>query len=617
MLRRSHTCGELNLEALGKSVTLCGWVHRRRDHGGLIFFDLRDRWGLTQVVFNPTEDVPLEKGLAPLEKGLAPLEKGLGPLRERVKNLRPEFCIAIQGQVAQRPKGTENPKLATGMIEVKVQRLEILNESITPPFEIDVERGLSEELRYKYRYLDLRKESQIRSLKLRHQVLRVIRNVLDAEEFLEVETPILTKSTPEGARDYLVPSRLNPGQFYALPQSPQLYKQLLMVSGLDRYYQIARCFRDEDLRADRQPEFTQLDLEMSFVDEGTIFALMEKLFQAIWKEVLHQELKVPFLRMTYAECMERFGTDKPDLRYEMHLMDLTQDFSKTSFQRFRKVLDAGGVLKALVVPGGDSLSGKAVDQLTEIARENGAKGLVTIRVTENGLQSPFAKHLEEKLLSDAVSRTKAKVGDLILLVADEPMRAASVLGVLRVHLADQLKLVPEGKFLFVWVHGFPLFQYNPEEKRWNSEHHPFTAPVEEDLPRLTKDPGSVRARSYDLVVNGVELGSGSIRIHNREIQQAIFQTLGFPEKEIRERFGFLLEAFRFGAPPHGGIAPGIDRLIALIAGTSSIRDVMAFPKTQKGIDLMMGAPSPVDPKQLKELGIRLEIPKPVRTVVSK
>ena len=585
MLKRTHTCGALRAADIGKPARLCGWVHRRRDHGGLIFIDLRDRWGLTQVVFNPAAG---------------------GELHGRAKELRSEFCIAVEGTVQKRPAGTENPKIPTGEIEVAAAGMELFNASATPPFEIAGDAEVSEELRYTYRYLDLRRPELRDRLLLRHKVLKVIRKVLDAEEFTELETPVLTKSTPEGARDYLVPSRLNHGSFFALPQSPQLYKQLLMVAGFDRYYQIARCFRDEDLRADRQPEFTQLDIEISFVDEETIFALIEKIFTAVWKEALGKELAVPFPRLTYAECLRRFGSDKPDLRYGMELLDLTRSFAGTGFERFRDAIAKGSVVRGLVAPGAGGMTGKQVDGLTELAKQSGALGLVTIRVTEKELVCPVAKHLGEETMKRIVSDAGAKVGDLILLVADSPDRAGLILSGLRGHLAQVLNLIPEGKFAFAWVTDFPLFKWNAETKRWDSEHHPFTAPKQEDRSSLESDPGKVLSRSYDLALNGVELGSGSIRIHDRQTQEAIFRVLGLPEQEVKDRFGFLLDAFRYGAPPHGGIAPGVDRLIALITNASSIREVIAFPKTQKAVDLMVGAPSEASPNQLKELGINVK-----------
>ena len=583
-MKRTHDCGALDANSVGQGVTLCGWVHRRRDHGGLIFIDLRDRWGLTQVVFHPSEGVELHA---------------------RAKDLRSEFCVVVRGKVNHRPAGTENPKIATGMIEVLAQGLEILNASATPPFEISGEEDVSEELRYTYRYLDLRRAELRDRLILRHQVLRIIRRVLDEERFIEVETPVLTKSTPEGARDYLVPSRLSPGRFYALPQSPQLYKQLLMVAGFDRYYQIARCFRDEDLRAERQPEFTQLDLEMSFVDEETIFQLVEKIFAAIWDGLFHRPLTTPFPRMTYRECLERFGTDKPDVRFGLELKDWTASFRETPFQRFRDVLAKGGVVRGLVATGAAVLSGKAIDSLTEVAKQAGALGLVTVRVAPSELICPMAKHLGQETLQRVVADAGAREGDLLLLVADEREQACRILGTLRNYVGQQLGLIPAGDFAFLWVTDFPLFKFDSDAKRWNSEHHPFTAPMEEDLARLESDPGSVRSRSYDLVLNGVELGSGSIRIHQRLVQEKIFHILGMADQEVQERFGFLLDAFRYGAPPHGGIAPGIDRLIALLTAAPSIREVIAFPKTQKAVDLMVDAPSEVSAAQLKELGISL------------
>lgn len=585
MSGRTHTCGELTAGQAGERVRLAGWVHRRRDHGGLIFIDLRDRFGLTQVVFNPEGD---------------------RDLHARAEGLRAEFCVEIEGRVTVRPKGTENPKLATGAIEVRAERLTVLSASDTPPFEVEAEgKELSEELRFAHRYLDLRRSGRLRHLEVRHRVVRVIRRVLDEAGFLEIETPVLTKSTPEGARDFLVPSRLNPGSFYALPQSPQLYKQLLMVAGVDRYYQIARCFRDEDLRADRQPEFTQLDLEMSFVTEQEIFSLTERIFREIWSEVLGKELEVPFERLTFEECMRRFGTDKPDLRFGLEIQDLTGVFEGSGFERFRSVLEGGGRILGVAAPGGGSLSAKAVDALTETAKVHGAKGLVSVRVTSEGLVCPVSKHLETDRLRRAVEAAGAGLGDLLLLVADAELRARTALGAAREDLIGRLNLEPKRPFAFAWVTGFPLFQYNEEGARWDSEHHPFTAPVEEDLPFLEKEPGRVRARSYDLVVNGIELGSGSIRIHRRDVQEAVFRVLRLDSKEASERFGFLLEAFRFGAPPHGGIAPGLDRLVALLTGAPSIREVIAFPKTQKGMDLTVGAPSPVSEQQLKELGISL------------
>ena len=610
-------CGQVGPSAVGQGVTVCGWVHRRRDHGGLTFIDVRDRSGILQVVFNP---------------------QGQTAAHTAARELRAEYVVQVTGVVRTRPAGTENPKLATGAVELEATAVTVLNPSATPPFEL-VEEGTeaAEELRYTYRYLDLRRPVMQERLRVRHQALRVIREFLDREGFLEVETPILTKSTPEGARDYLVPSRLNPGLFYALPQSPQLFKQLLMVAGVERYYQIARCFRDEDLRADRQPEFTQLDLELSFVDEEQIFHLMERLFHELFRQALGMGLTIPFPRLSYAEAVRRFGTDKPDLRYGLELADVSTCFAETGFERFRSVLAAGGVIQAIAVPGGGVVGTKEVDRLTEMAKRWGAQGLVSIRVTPpppaggtgrssaaggreapagpsaggggvtpQELASPVAKHVGQPTLRRVVEATHAAPGDLILLVADQPAVAREVLDRLRRHLAESLQLIPANRWDFVWILDFPLFTFNTETHRWDSAHHPFTAPREQDLPRLGSDPGAVRARSYDLVVNGFELGSGSIRIHSREVQQQIFRILGMSEPEQQQRFGFLLEAFQYGAPPHGGIAFGIDRLAALVAGSATIREVIAFPKTQKAVDLMTGAPGAVRPEQLRELGISVQ-----------
>ena len=586
MLKRTHTCGQLTASHIGQDVVLCGWVNSRRDHGSLIFFDVRDRYGLTQVVCNPE------------------IDQGLHELAHAVRS---EFVVCVKGKVSSRPAGTENPKLATGSVEIVARSLEILNPAKALPFEINDDKDISEELRLSYRFLDLRRERMKQNLLLRSRVFKVIRDFMDSEGFAEFETPMLTKSTPEGARDYLVPSRVNPGMFFALPQSPQLFKQLLMVAGMDKYYQIARCFRDEDLRKDRQPEFTQLDIEMSFVDEEDIFSLMERLMQRIFKQAIGHELAIPFLRLPYQEAMQRFGTDKPDLRYGMELQDVSDIVAESPFQVFQKVRQAGGKIVALNAPkAGAGLSLKELDELTQRAQSLGAKGLVWIKIAGDDVQSPVKKHIGEAVLAGLRAKLNAQPDDLILLVADKPKTALAVLGQLRVDMAERLGIIPEGEFRFLWVVDFPLFAYNEEEKRWVSEHHPFTAPKEEDMGYLDNDCGRVRSRSYDLVVNGSELGSGSIRIHRQELQQKIFSLLGLTAEETKQKFGFLLEAFQYGAPPHAGIAPGLDRLMTLLTQSTSIRDVIAFPKNQKAACLLTGAPSAVSGVQLKELHLTIK-----------
>lgn len=584
-MRRTHTCGELTKDDIGAKVVLCGWVHKRRDHGGLIFIDLRDREGLTQIVFNP--EVSKE-------------------LHETAGALRSEYVIEIEGEVKARPEGTENPKLRTGEIEIAVNKITVLNPSQTPPFEIEDETQFSEELRFAYRFLDLRRGPPRDKLFIRHKILQTIRNFLDDEGFIEVETPILTKSTPEGARDYLVPSRLNPGKFYALPQSPQLFKQILMVAGFDKYFQIAKCFRDEDLRADRQPEFTQLDMEMSFVDEGDIFDVTERLMKEIFKIAIDVDLKLPFPRLKYNESIERFGTDKPDTRFEMELVDLTDTLRGSEFQAFEKVISQnGGAIEGLKIKGKADMTRSDIDSLTQLAVQFGAKGLAYFKVTDTGVESPIAKFFGGERLSMAVNKMLAEKGDLIILVADRKETVREILSQLRLAIAQKLDLIKKNAFNFLWVTEFPLFKYNEEEKRWESEHHPFTAPFEEDLHFIESEPQRVRARAYDLVLNGVEVASGSIRIHDRSTQTQIFKAIGLSEEEAKSRFGFLLEAFSYGAPPHGGIAPGLDRLIAMMTNSASIREVIAFPKTQKAVCFLTGAPSEVSEKQLKELGLRL------------
>ncbi|MFH2138594.1 MAG: aspartate--tRNA ligase [Candidatus Omnitrophota bacterium] len=582
---RTHNCVELNEKHLDQEVKLCGWVHARRDHGGLIFIDLRDREGITQTVFNPETHKELH---------------------EKARILRSEFVIAVKGVVKMRPEGTENIKIPTGKIEIQVTELEVLNTSKPLPFEVSDDKDVGEEIRLTYRYLDLRRAKLKRNILLRSKVFKVIRDYMDQEGFVEIETPILTKSTPEGARDYLVPSRLNPGEFYALPQSPQLFKQILMVSGFDKYYQIAKCFRDEDLRKDRQPEFTQLDIEMSFVDEEIIFSLIERLMAKIFAAALNKKIKFPFPQIPYAEAMRRFGSDKPDTRFGMELIDLCTVFMESSFRVFKNVLESGGKVMGINAKGGARLSAKELDELTQFAVACGAKGLVWVKVHIDGMQSPVKKHLGDELMSKLTQQLQASEGDLMLIVADAPRTAMSVLGQIRTRISQQLDIVKSDNFNFLWVTDFPLFQYNEEEKRWDSEHHPFTAPRQEDIEFMDKDLSKVVSRAYDLVVNGVELGSGSIRIHKQELQKKIFDILGMDEESTKMKFGFLLEAFNYGAPPHGGFAPGLDRLMTLLTDSPSIRDVIAFPKTQKAICPLTSAPSEIAQKQLNELHLTIK-----------
>ncbi len=582
--KRSSYCGEVSQDYVGKKITLAGWVQRRRDHGGLIFIDLRDREGIVQLVFNPADG---------------------GTVHEKAHELRSEHVIAVKGVVRKRPEGTENPALKTGLVEVAAAELKLLNDSAPLPFIIEDETDVAETTRLKYRYLDLRRPSLQKKLILRHRVAMTARNYLSQRGFIEVETPALTKSTPEGARDFLVPSRLNPGSFFALPQSPQLFKQILMISGFDRYFQIVKCFRDEDLRADRQPEFTQIDAEMSFVDREDVIEMMEGLVVSIFKEAIGLDLKTPFPRLTYAEATGRFGVDNPDTRYGLELNDLTDRLKGSGFKVFADAAAKGGVIKALCVKGGAGFSRKDLDDLTEVAVSFGAKGLAWVKLAPEGWQSPIAKFLtdvEKKAIEEAL---EASAGDLILFAADKKQTADTVLGRLRINIAGRLGMIPKEGFNFVWVTEFPMLEYDEAEKRYVAVHHPFTSPMDEDLGKLDSDPLKVRAKAYDLVLNGAEIGGGSIRIHRSETQARIFEKLGILKEEAERRFGFLLEALKFGTPPHGGIAFGLDRIMAIITGSESIRDVIAFPKTQKGTDLMSDAPSVVDQKQLDELFIRV------------
>ncbi|MCP4715076.1 MAG: aspartate--tRNA ligase [Deltaproteobacteria bacterium] len=584
-LKRTDYCGNLRAGDIGRRVTLMGWVHNWRDHGGLVFIDLRDRTGLGQVAFNPAINPDALK---------------------QANKLRSEYVIAVTGEVAPRPEGTVNPDMPTGEVEVLVDGLEVLNESQTPPFEVSEWTSASETLRLKYRYLDLRRPEMQAKLIMRHRICQTIRRVLTEQDFLEIETPFLTKSTPEGARDYLVPSRIEQGGFYALPQSPQLFKQILMCSGFDRYFQIVKCFRDEDLRADRQPEFTQVDMELSFVDEDDICSIIEKMVTVLFKEVLDVELQTPFARLSYQEAMDRFGVDNPDTRYALELTEITADVARSSFKVFSQAVEKGGVVKALTVPGGSTLSRKDLDDMTDVAKLYGAGGLIWIKLTPDGWQSPVAKFLSDEEKEAIAGTMAAGEGDLLLMVADPAYATAcNALGNVRLHLIKKLDLKPSGRFGFSWVTRFPLLEYDEDDKRYVAVHHPFTAPVAEDLQYLDSDPGRVRARAYDLVLNGSEIGGGSIRIHRTDVQARMFKLLGISEDEAEQKFGFLLDALRYGAPPHGGIALGLDRLVMMMTDTDSIRDVIAFPKTQKAACLMSQAPGIVDQKQLRELHIKL------------
>ncbi|MEX2113339.1 MAG: aspartate--tRNA ligase [Pirellulales bacterium] len=582
---RTHTCGELRAEHIGQEVTLCGWVDSYRDHGGGLFLDLRDRYGKTQIVVGP--------------------ESG-AENQDLARTLRSEFVISVTGVVAHRPEGTVNAKLSTGEIEVRPKRLALLNKSVTPPFQPGSIETPNEDLRLKYRYLDLRRPEMQATLELRHRITMAMRRYFDEHDFIDVETPMLGRSTPEGARDYLVPSRVHQGDFYALPQSPQLYKQILMIAGYDRYVQVARCFRDEDLRADRQPEFTQLDLEMSFVDADDIMGLIDGLVARLAKEILGQDVKLPLPRMTYDEAMERFGHDAPDLRFGMELVELTDLAAEAEFRVFREVAAAGGRVRGINAIGAAArYSRKGIDELTNfVVQDFGAKGLAWFKVEENGtLASPIAKNFSPELLAKIGQRMQAAPGDLLLFVADKYEVTCKALYALRKRFGEELKLYDPAAKSFSWIVEFPMFAWDDEENVWAAMHHPFTAPRPQDLSLLTTDPGKCRAQAYDLVINGFEAGGGTIRIHDPQVQQQVFSLLGIAPEQARERFGFLLDALGFGAPPHGGIALGLDRMVMLFGGRDNIRDCIAFPKTQKATDLMTDAPSAVSPKQLRELGL--------------
>ena len=591
-MKRSCYCGKVDESFIGKEIVVSGWVHSRRDHGGVIFIDLRDREGLVQIVFQPEKK----------------------EIFAQAEHLRSEYVLSVKGLVRNRPEGTVNPNMFTGKVEIVVNELEIINTSPVLPLEVDDYKETSEEIRLKYRYLDSRRPSFQKNFILRHKISQTIREYLNTEGFLEIETPFLTKSTPEGARDFLVPARLAHGCFYALPQSPQIFKQILMVAGFDKYYQIARCFRDEDLRADRQLEFTQVDMEMSFIDEQDIMTIVEQMLAKIFKDVLGKEIQTPFLRMPYDEAMLRFGSDKPDTRFAMEIKDFTKELANCGFGVFKNVIAKGNVVRGLCITGGAKFSRSEIDGLTKFVGEFGAKGLAWMKITANGAESNTVKFFTKEEIDTIINQLEAKDGDLVVFLADEVEIVAQGLGALRLKMGKQLGLIDKNKFNFLWVVDFPLFAWDKEERRWVANHHPFTAVKDEDVDKLTQEKaGQAKARAYDVILNGVELGGGSIRIHKSDMQSKVFNLLNITEEAAKEKFGFLLDALTYGAPPHGGLAIGFDRLCALLIGEESIREVIAFPKTQKAVCPLSNAPAEVAEKQLRELGIKINQKKQVNT----
>ena len=588
-MKRDHHCGELRKENVGTDVVLCGWVARRRDHGGLIFVDMRDRSGFVQVVF---DEASMEGGTF-----------------HKAESLRNEFCIAVRGTVRARSEETVNSNIETGEIEVVCTELRILNKAKTPPFYIQDGIDVDEMLRLKYRYLDLRRPEMQKNIILRHRVTKIMRDYFDRNGFLEIETPMLCKSTPEGARDFLVPSRVNPGEFYALPQSPQIFKQILQVAGFEKYFQIVRCFRDEDLRADRQPEFTQLDIEMSFKSQEEILTIMEEMVKELFEKAIGAKVETPFERMDWDTAMDKYGSDKPDLRFDMPLMDISEYVKGSDFKVFNAVIENGGMVKCIKVDGYADIPRRRLDELVKFVQIYGAKGLAWIQYSEEGVKSPFKKFYSDETFAKIAEATGSKTGDLLLVVADKRLVVDTALGQLRLEMGKERNLIDPDKLRFLWVVDFPMYEWSDEEKRWKAMHHPFTAPRDEDIEFLATDPGRVKANAYDMVLNGVEIGGGSLRIYNADLQEKVFESLGLTYEEAHTKFGFMMDAFQYGTPPHGGLAFGLDRLVMIMAKRASIRDVIAFPKTQSARDVMSNAPSEVDDKQLRELSIRTAVKK--------